>query len=245
MGIIIDVLILLLFLRFVMKNYKRPQLRCGIETICFVLAAALAVPICIMLSSFCYELIFRDVFCENIANVVSSSASMESTVSRYSLIMDELPSVIRNGANGYQTNTDAVIAEVERIIQSEASDAAERIIDLVARPVLEGVFRGTFCLIFFIGLQYLLTSIGAVVENALYTPERAIQNPVLCGVLGCFKCLTVVTVIITALQLILPALPPLPLLNAEALGSSFLFRLFYHQNILMLFLGNGIYAMNI
>jgi len=243
MGIIIDVLILLLLARFVIRNYKRPQLRCGIETICFVLAAILTVPLSIMLSNVGYEMLFRNVFAENIAGVVSGGHALESTVSRYRLIMDKLPSVIRNAADSYQINSDAVIAEVERLVHSGASDANFQIVDLLARPIIEGVFRGTFCALFFIGLQYLVTAIGAMVENALYTPERATQNTVLCGVFGCFKGLIVVTVIVTALQLILPALPELPLLNTKTLGSSFIFKLFYHQNILMLFMGNGIYTM--
>lgn len=243
MGIIIDVLILLLLARFVVKNYKRSQLRCGIETICFVVAAIFTVPISIMLSGMAYDMLFRDVLAENISAVVSSGTALESTVSRYRMIMDKLPSVIRNAADSYQVNSEANMLEVERLVQSGSFDADKQIVDLLARPIIEGVFRGTFCAVFFAGLQYLITAIGAMVENALYTPERATQNTVLCGVFGCFKGLIVITVIVTALQLILPALPTIPILNTETLGRSFLFKLFYHQNILMLFMGNGIYPM--
>jgi len=243
MGIIIDVLILLLLARFVIKNYKRPQLRCGIETVCFVLAAIFTVPLSIMVSNMAYEMLFRKVLAENIAPVVNSGSTLESTVSRYRIIMDKLPSVIRNAADSYQINSDANIAAIERLVKSGASDANLQVVDIVARPVIEGVFRGTLCVLFFVGLQYLVTAIGAMVENALYTPDRAMQNTVLCGVFGCFKGLIVITVIVTALQLILPALPKLPLLNTETLGSSFLFKLFYHQNVLMLFMGKGIYPM--
>ena len=245
MGIIIDALILLLLARFVIKNYKRSQLRCGIETVCFVIAAILTVPLSIMLSGLAYEMLFRSVLAENIASVVSAGNSLESTVSRFRMIMEKLPSVVRNAADSYQINSDITMTEVERLVLSGSFDAPEKVVDLMARPVIEGVFRGTFCAIFFTGLQYLITAIGAMVENALYTPDRATQNTVLCGVFGCFKGLIVITVIATALQLILPALPSIPLLNSEALGSSFLFQLFYHQNVLMLFMGNGIYPMSL
>lgn len=244
MGIIIDVLLLLLLARFVIKNYKRSQLRCGIETVCFVIAAILTVPLSIMLSGVGYEMLFRDALAKNIAPVVNSGISLESTVSRFNMILDKLPSVVQNAAESYQINSDENISAVERIVRSGASDANLQAVDIIARPVIEGVFRGTFCVLFFIGLQYLVTAIGAVVENALYTPDRAMQNTVLCGVFGCFKGIIVITVIVTALQLILPALPELPLLNAETLGKSFIFRLFYHQNVLMLFMGKGIYPMS-
>ncbi len=244
MGIIIDALILFLLATFVVRNYKRSQLRCGIETVCFVLAAILAVPLSIMLSNMAYEMLFRNVLAENVSAVVNSGTALESTVSRYRMIMDKLPSVVRNAADSYQINSDATMTEVERLVHSGSFDAPEKVVDLMARPVIEGVFRGTLCAIFFTGLQYLITAIGAMVENALYTPERATQNTVLCGVFGCFKGLIVITVIATALQLILPALPSIPLLNPEALGKSFLFKLFYHQNVLMLFIGKGIYPMS-
>lgn len=244
MGIIIDALILLLLARFVIKNYKRSQLRCGIETACFVLAAILTVPLSIMLSELAFDMLFRDVLAENISSVVGNGTALESTVSRYRIIMDKLPSVVRNAADSYQINSDATIAQVEKLVNGGAFDAAEQIVDLLAGPVIQGVFRGTLCAVFFTGLQYLCTAIGAMVENALYTPDRATQNTVLCGVFGCFKGLIVISVIVTALQLILPALPTLPLLNSEALGSSFLFKLFYHQNVLMLFMGEGIYPMS-
>jgi|GEM_PF-1719493 len=244
MGIIIDILILLLLVRFVIKNYKRPQLRCGIETVCFVIAAALTVPLSIMLSGVAYNMLFREVLADNIAPVVTGGVSLESTVSRFNMILDKLPSVVQNAADSYQINSDENIAQIERLVHSGASDANLSAVDIIARPVIEGIFRGTFCILFFIGLQYLVTAIGAVIENALYTPDRAAQNTVMCGVFGCFKGLVVITVIITALQLILPALPELPLLNAETLGKSFIFRMFYHQNVLMLFMGNGIYPMS-
>lgn len=244
MGIIIDILILLLFLRFILKNYKKPLLRCGIETVCFVLSAGLSVPICILLSNLCYQLIFRNALVKPIADILDSASRLEGSASFYSLIMNQMPTVVQNASDSYQTNTPAIIEQVDKLVMSGASTAGVDIIDIIAKPVIEGVFRATFCVVLFVGLHYLLTSLGAMVENALYTPDRASQNTVLCAVLGCFKCLVVTTIIITFLQLILPALPVLPLFNAQTLGESFLFKLFYHQNILMLFLGDGIYAMS-
>ena len=44
MGIILDILILLVFLLFIVKNTRKTQIRCGLETICFVLSAAFSVP---------------------------------------------------------------------------------------------------------------------------------------------------------------------------------------------------------
>jgi len=244
MGVILDILILFIFLLFVLKNYRKQQLRCALETISFVLAAGFSVPIATMLSDLCYSKMFRGALAHNLEPVLSDTAKLSGNFSNYDRVMEKMPSVVRFASESYQINTDANIAEVERLVTGNTTVAGVQIVDIVAQPVIEGVFRGTFCAVFFTGLQYLITAIGAMVENALYTPDRATQNTVLCGVFGCFKGLIVITVIVTTLQLILPSLPTLPLLNTETLGNSFLFRLFYHQNVLMLFMGKGIYPMS-
>ncbi len=241
MGIIIDILILLFFFICIKKNYRRKQLRCCLETGSTLLAMIFAVPLAEMCAELVYNQIFRNALAHNLAVVVSENASAESQTSTLARVMQKMPSVINNASISYQTTSPANVAEVERIMSSGSYTTAESITDILAGPVIQGIFRAVFCIIFFFGLCYLIKSFSAIIENALYSPERAVQNTVLCGVLGCVKGLLIFTMIVAVIQLMLPALPHLPVFNAETLSKSFLFRLFYHQNILMLFLGRGIY----
>ena len=241
MGIIIDVLILLFFFLCIRKNYRKKQLRCSLETGSTVLAMIFSVPLAEMCADLIYQKVFRNALAHNLAEVVSENASAESHSTAMARVMDEMPSVINNAAESYQTTIPANVEEIERILGSGSYSTAENITDIVAGPVIQGIFRAVFCLIFFFGLCYLIKSFSAIIENALYSPERAVQNTVLCAVLGCAKGLVIFTMIVAVIQLVLPALPHLPILNAETLSKSFLFRLFYHQNVLMLFLGKGIY----
>lgn len=241
MGIIIDVLILLFFVLFIRKNYLKQQLRCTLETISTVLATIFSVPLSIMTAELIYTKIFRNALAHNIERVITNTSTAESQTSLIARVMHQMPSVINNAASSYQVTTAKNITEVERLFLSGQATAADDIVDIIARPIIEGIFRAVLCFVFFYMLSYLISSLAAVFENALYTPERAVQNGVLCGVFGCIKALAVFSVIVAMIQLMLPALPHIPILNAETLSKSFLFRLFYHQNILMLFLGKGIY----
>lgn len=241
MGIIIDILILLFFALCIKRNYRKQQLRCGLETLASAIAMFLSVPLSTGAAELMYTMIFRSALAHNLESVVGNSLQSESQISAIARVMNVMPSVITNAAGSYQTTMAVNVAEVERLVNSGVSSAAVQIVDIVAGPVIQGIFRAVFCMVLYWGLSYLLKSLGAVVENLVYTPELAVQNGVLCGVFGCVKGLIALTLAVAVLQLVLPALPSIPIFNAETLSQSFLFRLFYHQNILMLFLGRGIY----
>ena len=245
MGIILDILILLVFLLFIVKNTRKTQIRCGLETICFVLSAAFSVPIATVLAELCYSKLFRGALAHNLEPVLLATSKLSGNFSNYDRVMEKMPSVVRFASESYQINTEENIAEVERLVSGSPYDAAELITDIVAQPVIEGIFRAVFCVLFFCGLLYLLKSFASIIENAMYTPDRASQNTVLCGVYGCFKALVTMSVVVAAIQFILPALPTIPFFNTETFSSSFIFRLFYHQNILVLFLGKGIYPVSL
>lgn len=244
MGIILDIVILLVFLLYIVKCYRQPQLRGGLETVAYMVALAMAVPISNIASNLAYVKLFRGAIAHNLDKVVEETRMVSGIhVSNLGRVLDTMPTTVQNAAESYQILTEDNIAAVDKLMTSNTPDAAEQIVDIIARPVIEGIFRSVLCVLLFCGLLYLMKSLAAVFENALYSPERAAQNTVLCAVFGCFKALVVITLAVSVIQLLLPALPSMPLLNAEVLGNSFLFKLFYHQNILMLFLGQDIYPM--
>ncbi len=241
MGIIIDVLILLFFMLCIKRNYRRQQLRCGLETASSVIAMFLTVPLSKTLAELMYTKVFRNPLAHNLESVMSGTVQSESQTSAVSRVMHQMPSVVNNAASSYQTINNASAAQIERLVDSGAASAAAEVADIVAGPVIQGIFRAVFCLVLYWGLSYLLKSLAAVVENMLYTPEIAVQNGVLCGIFGCIKGFVGITIAVAVIQLMLPGLPTIPVFNTATLGQSFLFRLFYHQNILMIFLGEGIY----
>ncbi len=241
MGIIIDILILLFFALCIKRNYRKQQLRCGLETAASAVAMFFTVPLAVTLAGIVYNKIFRGALAHNLVTVVTNNPQSESQTSAISRVMSQMPSVVNNAAGSYQTTIGSNVSAVERLIASGSPTAAMEIVDIVAGPIIQGIFRAVFCMVLYWGLSYLLKSLGAFIENMIYTADAAVPNGILCAVFGCVKGLIGLTLTVAIIQLILPALPSIPLFNAETLNQSFLFRLFYHQNILMLFLGKGIY----
>ena len=236
---------MLVFVLYMLKSYRQPQLRGGLETLAYLAAAILSVPISKVLSNIIYTKLFRGAIAHNLDKVVEETRMLSGThVSNIGRVLDTMPTSVQNAAESYQILTEENIAKVDQLMTSGAADASVKIVDIIAQPVIEGIFRGVLCVLFFCGLLYLMKSLAAVFENALYSPERAAQNTVLCAVYGCFKALVVITIAVSFIQLMLSALPKMPVINTETLGNSFLFRLFYYQNIMMLFLGRDIYPMN-
>lgn len=245
MGYVIDILILLFFVLFIVKNSRKTQIRVILETICFAMSAIVAVPISIFLSELCYSNFFRTPLANKISTVVAQSAFIESTTTDTERLLDQLPSIIRNAAHSYQTITEQSTKAIESLLIGDVQYSPVKIVDILAKPVIEGIFRAIFFLVLFCGLLYLFKSLAAFIENIMYTPDRSSYNVVLGSVFGCFKGMIVLMLIITVMQLVLPALPfSIPLVNENSLNGSFLFRMFYDQNAIMLFLGKGIYPIS-
>ncbi|MDR1002750.1 MAG: hypothetical protein LBL82_05730 [Oscillospiraceae bacterium] len=240
-GILIDALIVGVIVMFVLKNRKTTQLRCMIETLSYVVSMVFALPLGIKVANMAYTYFFRTAVANKIADTVAQSIVVETQLSGFQRVLNQMPSMIKNSVESYGVNSSENINAVEKILNSGRSTSALEITDIIARPVMEGVFRGVFVLIFFVGILFIVKAIGAMAENLLYTQDRATINTSLAGVFGAFKAICVLTFAIAIIELVLPAFPQIPFFTAEQFNMSFIFKLFYHNNVIMLFLGEGIY----
>ncbi len=239
MGILIDLVIIGLFVLYIYKNRKTTQLRCLMETMCYFFSIVFAIPLSIVLSEFSYKSFFRPAIAEKLDKQVVGS----KITAGYNAVMQEMPTMVKNAAESYGVATAETRAEVDSLVHSTSNTASRQITDIVARPVIEGVFRAVFFLILFIAFMFLLKAAAATVENLLYTPDRVVVNTALCSVFGAFKAMVMLIFAITVIQFMLPAFWDKPLEMTNFFSTSFLFKLFYHNNVVTLFLGKGIYPM--
>lgn len=240
MGILVDILIVGLFIWYVKKNRKTTQLRCALETACYVLATIFSTPLAIKLSQFGYSSFFRAAIAKKLDKVVSVGAH-SSFYSGYNVALQQMPSIVKNATASYGIETQENVSRIDSLVKSGSSTAALDITDIIAQPVIEGVFRAVFFLILFFGFLFLLKAAAATLENLLYTPDRVTINTALCGAFGAFKAIVVLVFTIAIIQFMLPALWSTSIETTSLFNSSFLFRLFYHNNVITLFLGKGIY----
>ncbi len=239
MGILIDLAIIGIFVLYIYKNRKTTMLRCMMETMCYIVSIVLAIPSSIFLSEFSYKNFFRPAIVDKLDKQVVGSR----LTAGYNAVMQEMPTMVKNAADSYGVSASEVRSRVDTLVNSTSNTAAKEITDIVARPVIEGVFRAVFFLILFIAFMFVMKAVAATVENLLYTPDRVVINTPLCGVFGAFKAMIVLLFAVTVIQFMLPALWSKPLEMTSFFSTSFLFKLFYHNNVITLFLGKGIYPM--
>lgn len=246
-GLLFDIAAIIFVVWFIRRNRTRKQLRCILETICLIVALIVSVPLANGFSAFVYSKVFREPLARDISGVVEQAAMLANPgqTDHVSALLAKLPSSITNAAESYNIISDENIISISRIIVSSANDSAQQIVDILAGPVIQGIFRAVFCMILFTGLQYLFKAAASLVENAMYSPDRVDENVLLCGVLGAVKGMIVLSVALCVIKLILPALPVIPSVDINLLDGSFLCSLLYGNNPLMVFLGEGIYPVRI
>ena len=210
------------------------------ETLCYVVSIIFAIPLSITLSDFSYSNFFRPAIAEKLDEQLVGRHITDG----YEAVIQEMPTMVKNAAESYGVATAENRTEVGKLVNSTSNTAAKQITDIVARPVIEGVFRAVFFLILFIAFMFLMKAVAATFENLLYTPDRVVINTALCGVFGAFKAMILLIFAITVIQFMLPAFWRKPLEMTDFFNTSFLFKLFYHNNVVTLFLGKGIYPMD-
>lgn len=245
-GILVDIAIIAVFFIYAYKNSKRSQMTVVVETVSHFIAAFLAVPLSKLLSALSYRYFFREAIAERIKLVVADAANTTSSTNHLRRILESLPNMVTYASGSYQTLNDESIDKVNDLLRGDVSGSAVKIVDILAEPVVEGVFRATFFVILFCGFLYLVRSLGAFVENMLMNADRGSHNAPLGAAMGCIKCAVFVTIVIACMRLCIPTIPEQwQFLSGENLTGSLLFRMFYDQNILMVFLGQGIYPVGL
>lgn len=242
MGYFIDIAILIILYFFARKNSHRKQIRVILETLSFVLAAAIAVPCAVLFTQFSWVKWFRQPMADAIGTAVTDTPFILSGESNTDRILDQLPKTVQNAADAYQIRSDEKTLAVERNLVGDMSNSSQNIADILARPVIEGVLRGVFCILFFFAALFLVKALAAFFENLFQKSDRGPANVVLCGMMGVFKGLIILMIFICAAQLLVPALPVnVNLMSSEIMDHSVIYRIFCKNNTVMLFLGRDVF----
>ncbi|MCL2486919.1 MAG: hypothetical protein FWE86_04895 [Oscillospiraceae bacterium] len=242
MGYFVDAGMLIILYLFARKNSHRKQVRVILETVSFVLAAAVAIPCAIFCSSISWNSWFRQPMAKDITAAVMDTPYIISDVPSTARILEQLPQTVQNAAGAYGLSSEENYRRVERNLVGDMRHSPENIADILARPVIEGVLRGVICILFFFAALFLAKALAAFVENMIKSADRGPGNVVLCGVMGVFKGLVILMIFITALQLLVPSLPvTIDLTAPEIMDNSVIYRLFRQNNTVMLFLGGDVF----
>ncbi len=240
LGLVLDVATIVFFIVMFKKCAVKSQLKNAVESLIYIASAFVAVPIGVFLGDFCYSSFFRPVIVERVEALVMTSGDVDTSMNSVERIMSGMPTMVNNGARLYHTTTGDSLNQINKLLAGDLSTATGEIVDIIARPVIDGVVRALFFAIAFAGVYRLLRAFYPTIEAYFYNPDRAAVSPTNGMVLGSGRVVVILLMILTMMQLVGPVLPDFVLFHTELYSQSFIFKLFSENNLIMLFLGEGI-----
>lgn len=222
------------------KCAVKSQLQNTVESLVFILSAFVSVPLGIFLGDFCYINFFRPVIIERVDTLVKTAADVDSSIDPIARIMNGMPSMVNNAANTYQTTTGENLKQLNKLLAGDLNSVTGQIVDIMARPVIEGLLRALFFGLAFVACYQFFKAFYPTIEAYFYNPDRAAISPTIGMVLGSGKIITVFLIALSMIRLVGAVLPDIFLFRASTYSHSFIYSLFNERNLILLFLGNGI-----
>lgn len=222
------------------KCAVKSQLKNAMESLIFIVSAVMSVPIGVFLGDFCYSSFFRPVIIDRVESIVTTSADVDTSMNSVQRIMSGMPTMVNNAARIYHTTSGESLNQLNKLLAGDLSTATGEIVDILARPVIDGVVRALFFAVAFAGCYRLLRAFYPTIEAYFYNPDRAAVSPINGMVLGSGRIVAIFLITLSMVQLVGPVLPDFILFRPELYSQSFIFKLFSENNLLMLFLGEGI-----
>ncbi len=239
-GIVLDIATICFFVYMFKKCAVKSQLQNTVESLVFILSAFVSVPLGIFLGDFCYINFFRPVIIERVDTLVKTAADVDSSIDPIARIMNGMPSMVNNAANTYQTTTGENLKQLNKLLAGDLNSVTGQIVDIMARPVIEGLLRALFFGLAFVACYQFFKAFYPTIEAYFYNPDRAAISPTIGMVLGSGKIITVFLIALSMIRLVGAVLPDIFLFRASTYSHSFIYSLFNERNLILLFLGNGI-----
>ena len=240
LGIVLDIATICFFVYMFKKCAVKSQLQNTVESLGFIISAFVSVPIGTFLGDFCYKNFFRPVIMERVDTLVKTAGDVDSSIDPIARIMTGMPSMVNNAARTYHTTTGENLKQLNKLLAGDLNSVTGEIVDIMARPVIEGLLRALFFALAFVACYQFFKAFYPTIEAYFYHPDRAAISPTIGMVLGSGKVVTVFLIALSMIRLVGAVLPDIFIFRASTYSHSFIYSLFNERNLILLFLGNGI-----
>lgn len=242
LGIVLDIATALFLFYLLKKSAAKTKLRNVVESVAYVISACVSVPVAVFLGDVCYTNLYRPVVVERVRTLVETAGDVDKSIDPVERILSGMPTAVNHGVKIYHNTSGESLAQINRLLAGDlqAPSVTQDIVDILARPVIDGVLRALFFVVLMAGLYRLFRAFYPTVEAYFYHADRAAVSPTIGMVLGAGKILVVLLSVFSIIALVGPVLPDYYIFRPSSYSHSFLFQLFYEDNLIMLFLGKGL-----
>lgn len=239
MGYLLDAAIILFIAVMILKSSRSTILKVLTDTGCLIFTLIASSRISVLLSSAFFQFFFRNSIASKIELNIEKIAVMYGSSSTVERILRFMPGFVNEGAMEYGLVTEENSAAIDRIIQNESSaEASAAIADMLAGPVIEGIFRAVFLVIFSFFFFYIYRSFCSVIENSVVSPAVCYVDSVFGGVFGGIRAILILLVVMASISLILPVMGNTDVIVNNCIEKSLLGRILYDNNLLNFYIGN-------
>lgn len=234
MFLIIDAVLALIFIVAVYISYKKGF----VGSLVSILSYFVAFIIAFSSSTYFAHIAYNNYVREKIVNSVSEK--IENAVN-YEDVLELLPGYISKAVESYNANSPEVVSQVNTSLDSsvgKASEAtAQKIVDLIAAPLVIGALRAILFFALFIISMFILRFIGKKLNYIVSKiPLLGKANALLGAAIGLIKGILLVMIACALMGTILPYFgDSIPLFSRDVLDKSVIFGFANEYNPIRLF----------
>lgn len=232
--------ILIAFMVFmILKSSRDTILKSIADIVTTILTIAASCKVSVLMANMVFIHYFQGTIASKIEVEIEKMAAMFSSAPNFDRVLRLMPGFIQDSVDGYGLNTPANHQKIDEILLTQSpKDAAVQITEILAGPVIEGVFRALFLVSLFFGFLFIYRTMSNVLTKSIEIPTVSYVDPIFGGVFGATRAVMIICVFVAAMGLVIPALSGFDFISDEFITQSVLGKIFYEKNLLNFYIGN-------
>ncbi|MEG1886664.1 MAG: CvpA family protein [Oscillospiraceae bacterium] len=179
MSIVLDLIILAIVVLTIFYSAKRGFVRTVLELVGFVLALLVASNCSTYLSNFVYDNMIEAKLNQTVCQFVETNGA-----DAVKNIQGSLPGFVVTGANSLGVDFNKISHD---IMGESAPNAAAKVVDAVAHPVIDALLQTLFYIIIAMALMVLVRFLSKRINSVFNIPILGTANKILGGCIGVVK----------------------------------------------------------
>lgn len=224
MGIVFDIVLVGILLLFIIIGYKKGAVKTLIGFLGSIVAVVAAFVLSFFLADALFSLLFRTPLLNAIDGTLNDSTGL-SVAEQINAVLDALPGFISNAIHSAGTQE-----QISSALAGGVQNAAEAIVDYVARPVVVMLLRIILVVLLMIVFSLVVKLVAKTGDRIARLPLLTQLNSLLGVVIGLIKGAFILLLLTAVLRICLPMVSSPQIFTEENIKSSSLFQLVYEQN---------------
>ncbi len=224
MGILFDIVLVVLFLFFIYRGYRKGAVKTLLGFLGSIAAVVAAFVLSFLLADAVFSALIRPAFVRMANETLGETAGL-SVAQQISSMIEALPGFISNALQPEQLES-----QISAAWASGAATATDVVVDYIARPIVVMLLRVVLVLILLIVFSLLVKLAVKTGDAIARLPLLTQLNSFLGILIGMIKGAFVILLLMAVLRMIVSSISEPKIFSQENISSSALFEYVYENN---------------